>query len=306
MKVFFTSFGTLQDVNGWPKKVIAQYYQVILNMTPLPWQKSTSASFGTAQFQHKQRLAEPAGHPSSQQLQGDEHSQSPEQSLEAADAEKAQLFFAKGYCKSILATIDPENSMADAMSQLKGVDIEGSDLSDLERLGVLISERLVLLDKAYAAQDETMAMLLQDAEKMSKEQAVLTELRKEFIEAQGRVDAGVARVAQEKKEEEEMAKAQEELRKLKEQQAKDLLHQMAAIGLSPQTLLELHQKMQKDAQKPIPEDQVSEPPQPEAAVPSEAASAESEPCGPATKKARLEEPQHSSEMVEVYVEEEFD
>ncbi len=46
----------------------------------------------------------------------------PEQSLEAADAEKAQLFFAKGYCKSILATIDPENSMADAMSQLKGVD----------------------------------------------------------------------------------------------------------------------------------------------------------------------------------------
>ena len=134
MKVFFTSFGTLQDVNGWPKKVIAQYYQMILNMAPLPWQRLTSASFGTAQFQHKQRPAEPAGHPSSQQLQGDEHSQSPEQSLEAADAEKAQLFFAKGYCKSILATIDPENSMADAMSQLKGVDIEGSDLSDLERL----------------------------------------------------------------------------------------------------------------------------------------------------------------------------
>ncbi len=107
-------------------------------------------------------------------------------------------------------------------------------------------------------------------------------------------------------EEEKMAKAQEELRKLKEDQAQDILHHMAAIGLSPQTLLELHQKMQKDAQKPIPEDQVSEPPQPEAAVPSEAASAESEPCGPATKKARLEEPQHSSEMVEVYVEEEFD
>ena len=163
----------MQEVNGWPKKVIAQYYQVILNMAPLPWQRLISASFGTAQFQNKQRPAEPAGHPPSQQLQGAEHSQSPqdaepEQLLEAAGAEKAQLFFAGGYCKSILAHIDPQNSMADAISQLKDMDF-GSDLSDLERLGVILSQRLMLLDKAYAAQDETMAMLLQDAEKMSKD-----------------------------------------------------------------------------------------------------------------------------------------
>ena len=92
----------------------------------------------------------------------------PEQLLEAAGAEKAQLFFAGGYCKSILAHIDPQNSMADAISQLKDMDF-GSDLSDLERLGVILSQRLMLLDKAYAAQDETMAMLLQDAEKMSKD-----------------------------------------------------------------------------------------------------------------------------------------
>ena len=300
----------MQEVNGWPKKVIAQYYQVILNMAPLPWQRLISASFGTAQFQHKQRPAEPAGHPPSQQLQGAEHSQSPqdvepEQLLEAAGAEKAQLFFAGGYCKSILAHIDPQNSMADAISQHLAMDLEGSDLSDLEGLRDIISKRLMLIDKAYAAQDETMTMLLQDADKMSKEQAALLELRCGCIEAQERVDARVAQ----KKKAEEMAQAQEELRKLKEEQAQQILSQMDAIGLSPEALLELHQKRQKDAKKPIPEDQVSEPPgtsKPGAAVPSEAASAEFESCGPATKKARLEEPQQSSEMVEVIVEEEIE
>ena len=45
-----------------------------------------------------------------------------------------------------------------------------------------------------------------------------------------------------KKDEEEMAKAQEELRKVKEQQAEQILSQMEALGLSPQVLLELHQK----------------------------------------------------------------
>ncbi len=149
-----------------------------------------------------------------------------------------------------------------------------------------------------------MTMLLQDADKMSKEQAALIELRLDTIEAQERVDARVAQ-----KKEEEMAQAQEELRKLKEEQAQQILSQMDAIGLSPEALLELHQKRQKDGKKPIPEDQVSESPgtsKPEAAVPSEAASAEFESCGPATKKARLEEPQQSSEMVEVTVEEEIE
>ena len=126
-----------------------------------------------------------------------------------------------------------------------------SDLSDLEGLRDIISKRLMLIDKAYAAQDETMTMLLQDADKMSKEQAALIELRLGTIEAQERVDARVAQ-----KKEEEMAQAQEELRKLKEEQAQQILSQMDAIGLSPEALLELHQKRQKDGKKPIPEDQV--------------------------------------------------
>ena len=56
--------------------------------------------------------------------------------------------------------------MAATISQLKDMDL-GSNVSDLERLGVILSQKLMLLDNAYAAQDETMKMLLQDAEKMS-------------------------------------------------------------------------------------------------------------------------------------------
>ena len=241
------------------------------------------------QFKHKQQPAEPDEPPPSQKIQDTETAQppgpaghpEPEQALEAAGAQEAQLF-SGGYCKSILAHIDPQNSMAGTISQLKDMDL-GSDVSDLEKLGVILSQRLMLIDNAYAAQDEAVKMILQDAEKMSKEQDVLTEFRICILAAQERVHAFLAK----KKEEEEMAKAQEELRKVKEQQAEQILSQMEALGLSPQALLELHQKRQNAAQQPIP---------------SEAASAESE--GPNTKKARIEEHQDYSEMVDVQVEEE--
>ena len=293
----------MQDVNGWPQGVIAQYYQVILNMAPLPWQKLVSEPYWTAQFKHKLKPAEPAEHPHSQQLQGAGHSQShqdvePEQLLEAADAEMAQPCLAGRYCKSVLAIIDPQSSMADFISQHLAMDLDGSDLSDLEGLREIISKRLVTINQAYAAQDETVTMLMQDLEKMNKEQAALIEFRSATMEAQERVDARVAQKKEEemaqKKKEEEMAQAQEELRKQKEEQAQQILNQLHALGLSPEALLELHQKRQA------------------AAVPSEAASAESESCGPATKKARLEEPQQpqqpqeSPEMVEVSVDEEID
>ena len=296
----------MQDVNGWPQGVIAQYYQVILNMAPLPWQKVVSEPYWTAQFKHKLKPAEPHEPPHSQQLQGAGHSQShqdvePEQLLEAAGAEMAQPCLAGRYCKSILAHIDPQSSMADSISQHLAMDLDGSDLSDLEGLRDIISKRLVIINQAYAAQDETVTMLMQDLENMNKEQAALIELRSGTIEAQERVDARAAQKKEEemaqvaqKKKEEEMAQAQEELRKQKEEQAQQILNQLHALGLSPEALLELHQKRQA------------------AAVPSEAASAESESCGPATKKARLEEPQQpqqpqeSPEMVEVSVEEEID
>ena len=139
-------------------------------MAPLPWQKRISRSFCTAQFEHKQQPAEPS-EPPPQKNQDAETAQppghpEPEQALEAAAAQKAQLFLSGGYCKSVLAHIDPQNSMAATISQLKDMDL-GSNVSDLERLGVILSQKLMLLDNAYAAQDETMKMLLQDAEKMS-------------------------------------------------------------------------------------------------------------------------------------------
>ena len=288
----------MQDINGWPQGVIAQYYQVILNMAPLPWQKLVSEPYWTAQFKHKLKPAEPDKPPHSQQLQGVGHSQShqdvePEQLLGAAGAEMAQPCLAGRYCKSVLAIIDPQSSMADFISQHLAMDLDGSDASDLEGVRDLISKWLVTINQAYAAQDETVTMLMQDLEKMNKEQAALIELRSATIEAQERVDAYVAQKKEEevaqKKKEEEMAQAQEELRKQKEEQAQQILGQLHALGLSPEAVLELHQKRQA------------------AAVPSEAASA--------AKKARLEEPQQpqqpqqpqeSPEMVEVSVDEEID
>ena len=84
----------------------------------------------------------------------------------------------------------------------------------------------------------------------------MTDFRLDILAAQERIHAFLAK----KKEEEEMAKAQEELMKVKEQQAEQILSQMEAFGLSPQALLELHQKRQNAAQQPIPFDLVSEPP----------------------------------------------
>ena len=124
-------------------------------MTPLPWHTLIPRSFWTAQFKHMQKPAEPDEPPPSQKCQDAETVQppgpaghpEPEQQLEAAGPQKDQLFFSGGYCKSILAHIDPQNSMADTISQLKDVDL-GSDLSDLERLGVILSQRLMLIDNA--------------------------------------------------------------------------------------------------------------------------------------------------------------
>ena len=296
----FTSFATLQDVNGWPFRVIAQYYQVVLSMAPMPWQRFIRRPFWTAQFKHKLMPAEPAAPPPSQKDQGAAPSQPPKsaasdqideppvpaghpetQPLEAAGAENVQ-----GYCKSILAHIDPQNSMAAIISQLKDMDLS-SHVSDLDRLGVVLSQRLMLIEHAHATQGETLKVLQQDAEKMAKEQDVLTEFKLSILAAQERLHAFLA----EKKEEEEKAqeeekKAQEELRKAKEQQAEQILSQMEALGLSPQTLMELHQKRQIEAQQSIP----------------------SEPAVPDTKKARIEAAQDSSaqdpsEMEEVEVEE---
>ena len=270
-------------------------------MTPLPWQKLVSKPYWTAQFKHKLQPSKPAEPPGCQQPQAEpdaEPSQPPKAATFAMAAQTDDSTFAQGYCKSLLAQIDPENGIRQAINQLKGMDLS-PDVSDVQELEAIISQKLLLVEQAYAAQDNTMQRIFTDAQQMAEEQGVLGQLRLDILDAQEKLKGFLAQ----KKEEEQ---AQEELR---EEQAQQILSQMDAIGLSPEALLELHQKRQKDGKKPIPEDQVSEPPgtsKPEAAVPSEADRAEFESCGPATKKARLEEPQQSSEMVEVIVEEEIE
>ena len=252
MKVFFTSFATLQDVNGWPQRVIAQYYQVILNMTPLPWQKFVSKPYWTAQFKHKLKPPKPAEPPGCQQPQAEpdaESSQPPKAATFAMAAQTDDSTFVQGYCKSLLAQIDPENGIRQAINQLKGMDLS-PDVSDVQELEAIISQKLLLVEQAYAAQDNTMQRIFTDAQQMAEEQGVLGQLRLDILDAQEKLKGFLAQ----KKEEEQ---AQEELR---EEQAQQILSQMDAIGLSPEALLELHQKRQKDGKKPIPEDQVSEPP----------------------------------------------
>ena len=252
MKVFFTSFATLQDVNGWPQRVIAQYYQVILNMTPLPWQKLVSKPYWTAQFKHKLQPPKPAEPPGCQQPQAEPDAESSQPRKAATFAMAAQTddsTFVQGYCKSLLAQIDPENGIRQAINQLKGMDLS-PDVSDVQELEAIISQKLLLVEQAYAAQDATMQRISTDAQQMAEEQGVLGQLRLDILDAQEKLKGFLAQ----KKEEEQ---AQEELR---EEQAQQILSQMDAIGLSPEALLELHQKRQKDGKKPIPEDQVSEPP----------------------------------------------
>ena len=226
-------------------------------MTPLPWQKFVSKPYWTAQFKHKLKPPKPAEPPGCQQPQAEpdaEPSQPPKAATFAMAAQADDSTFAQGYCKSFLAQIDPENGIRQAINQLKGMDLS-PDVSDVQELEAIISQKLLLVEQAYAAQDATMQRISTDAQQMAEEQGVLGQLRLDILDAQEKLKGFLAQ-----KKEEEMAQAQEELGKLKEEQAQQILSQMDAIGLSPEALLELHQKRQKDGKKPIPEDQVSEPP----------------------------------------------
>ena len=227
-------------------------------MAPLPWKKLVSEPYWTAQFKHTLKLAEPAEHPGHHQPEaepGAERSQPPKAAQDTRAAQTDDRTFAQGYCKSFLAEIDPENGIRQAINHLKGMDCS-PDVSDLQELEGIISQKLLLVEQAYAAQDATMQRIFTDAQQMAEEQGVLGQLRLDILDAQEKLKGFLAQ----KKEEEEMAQAQEELRRLKEEQAQQILNQLHALGLSPEAVLELHQKRQAEAKKPISEDEVSEPP----------------------------------------------
>ena len=230
----------MQGVNGWPQGVIAQYYQVILNMAPLPWQKLVSEPYWAAQFKHKLKPAEPAEHPGHHQPEaepGAERSQPPKAAQDTRAAQTDDRTFAQGYCKSLLAEIDPENGIRQAINHLKGMDCS-PDVSGVQELEGIISQKLLLVEQAYAAQDATMQRILADAQQMAEEQGALGQLRLDILDAQEKLKGFLA---------------QEELRKQKEEQAQQILDQLHALGLSPEAVLELHQKRQAEAKKPISE-----------------------------------------------------
>ena len=72
----------------------------------------------------------------------------------------------------MLAPIDPENGIRQAINQLKGMDLS-PDVSDVQELEAIISQKLLLVEQAYAAQDATMQRISTDAQQMAEEQGVL-------------------------------------------------------------------------------------------------------------------------------------
>ena len=161
-------------------------------MAPLPWQKMISQPYWTSQFKHKLNPPKPAKLPSCELPQAEadaEPSQPPEA---AASAQIDDPSFAQGYCKSLLAKIDTENGISQAINQLKEIDLS-PDASNVEQLEAILSQKLLLVEEAYEAQDATMQRIFKDAEQMAKEQDVLTELRICILAAQERIHASLAK-----------------------------------------------------------------------------------------------------------------
>ena len=173
---------------------------------------------------------------------------------------KDELNFAEGYCKSMLDDIDSDHSMRDLMSQV--TQFTGEELSAVDEGGVIISQNIAVLDKAYASQEKTLRRLMQDAFRMAKEQVVLHDLRCRIHIAKQRLQEFQG---------ENLDIAQDNLTLIQVLQKNAILDQMEALGLSPQELMDLHQTRNPDAQQQIPSE----------------ASSHSQPCAPATKKAKL-------------------
>ena len=72
--------------------------------------------------------------------------------------------------------VDTENGISQAINQLEEIDLS-PDASNVEQVGAILSQKLLLVEEAYEAQDATMQRIFKDAEQMAKEQDVLTEFR---------------------------------------------------------------------------------------------------------------------------------
>ena len=187
---FFTSLATLQGINGWSTETIAQYYQMILNIVPLPWQVFVTKPFWCAQFMH--RVVETAEPPKSA---------SPSQLFKAPPyakpRPKAQVKQSAGYYSSQYAVIDPEHTITDLIRLVQGAE-DLSEIGNLEKLHNEINQKLEVLKDGIAANEFTILRILEDAKKMQDEQLLFAQLKLELHQAKEKISTALTEMEEKK------------------------------------------------------------------------------------------------------------
>ena len=189
---FFTSLTTLQDINGWSKETIAQYYQMILSLCPLPWQVFVTEPFWTAQFLHKLEPAEPPKFAGPSQLY-----QLFKSAPSAKARPKAQASKSEGYYKSQYAVIDPEHTITQLIKLVQGAE-DLSEIGSLENIHNEITQKLEALKYGMDAQEFTLFKILEDAKKMQDEQLLLAQMQLELTQAKEKISTALTEMEEKK------------------------------------------------------------------------------------------------------------
>ena len=189
---FFTSLTTLQDINGWSKETIAQYYQMILSLCPLPWQVFVTEPFYCAQFMHKLEPAEPPKSAGPSQLY-----QLFKSAPSAKARPKAQASKSEGYYKSQYAVIDPEHTITQLIKLVQGAE-DLSEIGSLENIHNEITKKLEALKYGMDAQEFTLFKILEDAKKMQDEQLLLAQMQLELTQAKEKISTALTEMEEKK------------------------------------------------------------------------------------------------------------
>lgn len=252
--MFFTShvLATLKEINGWPKAVLVQYYQKILNMKTLPWARFVSEHFENAQFSMP---SEPSGE-AAQHARRPPFKAPPQEKPES----KAKATMADGYCLSQLEVIDPHNQIDMTLRMVRGVDTEElSTFPALEESHLGASEKLFNLQEAMAEQEKTLERLSNHCKKINDEQLLLAAKQKELQKAEAKLREALA------------LKAERHQRQQKKEQVDELLAEMKRLNIKPEDLEAYQPEMKPNAppglwQIPPPEPKAP-PPEPKAPPP---------------------------------------
>ena len=225
---FFTSLTTLQDINGWSKETIAQYYQMILSLCPLPWQVFVTEPFWTAQFLHKLEPAEPPKFAGPSQLY-----QLFKSAPSAKARPKAQASKSEGYYKSQYAVIDPEHTITQLIKLVQEAE-DLSDIGSLENIHNEITQKLEALKYGMDAQEFTLFKILEDAKKMQDEQLLLAQMQLELTQAKEKISTALTEM---------------EEKKSKQAKADELVAQLEELGMKSEDLEKSFQNMKQSQSK---------------------------------------------------------